>query len=199
MITNAVLLPAGACVTPEEILIESDSFVDAVQEIVGGVYDAVRYEDDDMGFVGYVNDNFISEGLEYNYLATALFGQPLSGNVVVFWTLDENNEYTGEDYDVPEKFVQFINGEFLERVADCYNISVHMAIFFEMAVEQNVITLDDGEFVGRALASNADGTITDDDASRLNDILDTVNTWGQSLDELALMRYIVEKSDAQNN
>ena len=195
MITNAVLLPAGASVTPEEILLDTDNYADAVAEIVGGLFEPVHIDTEDGHIVGYVNENFIADGLEYNYLATALFGKALQGNVVVMWSYPDEDETR----DVPAEFVEFLNGPFLETVAESYNLSVGMAVLFETAIEAGTITIMEGAFVGRALHENAEGTITADDEEKLNEILDRVNEWGRSLDELAMMRYIVEKADEQND
>lgn len=199
MITNAVLLPTGASVTPEEILIDTDNYADSVAEIVGGIFEPVHLDTPEGHIVGYVNENFIADGLEYNYLATALFGKAMQGNVVVVWSQSESDYYMNEMRDVPAEFVEFLNGPFLETVAESYNISVGMAVLFEMAIEAGTITVMEGAFVGRALHENAEGTITADDEEKLNEILDRVNEWGKSLDELAMMRYIVEKADEQND
>ena len=166
MITNAVLLPAGASVTPEEILLDTDNYADAVAEIVGGLFEPVHIDTEDGHIVGYVNENFIADGLEYNYLATALFGKALQGNVVVMWSYPDEDETR----DVPAEFVEFLNGPFLETVAESYNLSVGMAVLFETAIEAGTITIMEGAFVGRALQENTDGTITDDDLDKLNNI-----------------------------
>jgi len=71
------------------------------QEVVGGWIDAVRAED----FVGYVNDEGLLIGLDYNPVASALFGQTLVGNVAVVGAFDSNGVYDGENHDVPARVI----------------------------------------------------------------------------------------------
>ena len=68
-----------------------------LQDHVGGLIDVVRRDD----FVGYVNDEGLLIGLDFNLMASALFNQYLVGNVVIVGALNENGEYDGDNHDTP--------------------------------------------------------------------------------------------------
>jgi hypothetical protein len=76
-----------------------------IRDIIGNWIDCVRGDD----FVGYVDDEGLVSGLEFNPIASILFGQYLVGDVVVFGSLDENGSYDGNNYDVPESVVTRLN------------------------------------------------------------------------------------------
>lgn len=76
-----------------------------LQEVVGGYIDAVRGED----FVGYVNDEGLLIGLDYNPLASALLERSLVGNVVLVGAFNSKGVYDGADHDVPEHIVSKVH------------------------------------------------------------------------------------------
>ena len=69
-----------------------------LRSIIGNLMDCVRGED----FVGYVDDEGLMHGLEYNAIASALFGRYLVGRVVVLGSISPTGEYDGACYDCPE-------------------------------------------------------------------------------------------------
>jgi hypothetical protein len=79
----------------------------AINDLVGGWFDAVRGED----FVVYVHDEGLLIGLEPNVFATMLTGQVIVGDVVIVGALNENGEYDGENHDVPEEIVRLAKEE----------------------------------------------------------------------------------------
>jgi hypothetical protein len=46
---------------------------------------------EDTQFVGFVRDEFLFDGSEYNYLATALFKRDIHGGCVVLWGVDDTS------------------------------------------------------------------------------------------------------------
>jgi hypothetical protein len=68
-----------------------------LQGYVGGYIDCVRGDD----IVGYVNDEGIIMGLEYNLVASSLFQRHLFGDVVVVGAYDKDGVYDGANYDIP--------------------------------------------------------------------------------------------------
>lgn len=199
MITNALILPAGAGVKPEEIFLDEVTMNDTICSIVGcdatnlGFY---TEGDDEVCFHGFVNRQPAYEELAYNYLATALLNRPVYGDAVITWALDDDG-VTEDPVDIPSPVVEYINGPFLSHVAETYNVSVAMSILFEMAIEHKVVTPADGRFISRVLPLATSGEAGPDDVDRLNDIMERVNKWGETLDDLALMRFIVERADAE--
>lgn len=70
---------------------------DAIRNIVGNWFDCVRAD----GFVGYVDDEGLLNGSEFNTIASIVFGRYLAGTVVAVGSLNEKGEYDGECYDIP--------------------------------------------------------------------------------------------------
>lgn len=75
-----------------------------LQEVVGGYIDAVRGDD----FVGYVNDEGLLIGLDYNPVASSLFGRTLVGDVVIVGAFSADGEYDGADHNVPDHIVSIV-------------------------------------------------------------------------------------------
>lgn len=81
-----------------------------INDLVGGWFDAVRGED----FVVYVHDEgLLIEGFEPNVFATMLTGRVIFGDVVIVGCLNENGEYDGENYDVPQIVADLAHNECL--------------------------------------------------------------------------------------
>jgi len=140
-ITAGWMLPAGTNVVPEPILVQG---YEDLSETVGGWIDCVSttMNHDDVKIVGYVNDEGIILDLEFNYLATALFRQPLYGNCVVLWGLNEDGIEDGENYDVPEYVGQFINTTLANATAESYNMATMISLACDYAVEHGYKSAD---------------------------------------------------------
>lgn len=75
-----------------------DQSGDEIRALVGNWFDCVRHDE----FVGYVDDEGLLNGGEFNTIASVVFGRYLAGVVVAFGCLNENGEYDGENYDMTE-------------------------------------------------------------------------------------------------
>jgi hypothetical protein len=120
-----------------------------IQKLVGGHFDCVSTNvgREDVAFVGYVHDEGLLIGLEYNYLASALFGRDLVGDCVLLWGLSPDGEYDGDNYDMPSEMVDSITGELLEGVAIAYNTSVIVAAIIELAIDAGLTTKSEADVV----------------------------------------------------
>ena len=138
-LVSGLFLPSGACVAPEPILV--DGYKD-IQKLVGGNFDCVSTNvgRDDVSFEGYVHDEGLLIGLEYNYLASALFGRDLVGDCVLLWGLSPNGVRDGDNYDMPTEMVESIQVELLEGVAVAYNTSVVVSAIMELAIHAGMTT-----------------------------------------------------------
>lgn len=83
----------------------TDGKYQEIKDVIGGLIDCVRGDD----FVGYVDDEGLVKGLEFNPIASILFGQYLVGDVIVFGSLNALGEYDGENYNVSEDMVERLN------------------------------------------------------------------------------------------
>lgn len=167
-----MFLPTGSNVEPEPFFFQN---YEDLQNAVGGAFDVVRTDlgREDVALLGYVNDTGLLTGEEYNYLATALFKQNLVGNVVVTWGLSPNGEYDGDDYDIPEAMVEFIQGELVASTADAYNLSVMSSLACQMAIECGLCTESDIMELVRGI-NDTDREVVDGWAKKLNDLLKAV-------------------------
>jgi hypothetical protein len=167
-----MFLPTGSNVEPEPFFFQN---YEDLQNAVGGAFDVVRTDlgREDVALLGYVNDTGLITGEEYNYLATALFKQNLVGNVVVTWGLSPNGEYDGDDYDIPESMVEFIQGELVHSTAEAYNLSVMSSLACQMAVACGIRTEDDIMDIVRGMNS-ADRDEANSWAKKLNEMLEAV-------------------------
>ncbi len=167
-----MFLPSGSNVEPEPFFFQN---YEDLQNAVGGAFDVVRTDlgREDVALLGYVNDIGLLTDLEYNYLATALFKQNLVGNVVVTWGLSPNGEYDGDDYDIPEAMVEFIQGELVASTADAYNLSVMSSLACQMAIECGLCTESDIMELVRGI-NDTDREVVDGWAKKLNELLEAV-------------------------
>jgi hypothetical protein len=138
-LVSGLFLPSGACVEPQHILV--DGYKD-IQKYVGGNFDCVSTNvgRDDVSFEGYVHDEGLLIGLEYNYLASALFGRDLVGDCVLLWGLSPDGERDGDNYDMPAEMVESITTELLEGVSIAYNASVVVSAIMELAIHSGMTT-----------------------------------------------------------
>lgn len=171
-ITSGLLLPAGARVNPEPILVEDYK---SIQRIVGGAFDAVRTDmgHDEVALVGYVHDEGMLLNLPYNYIATALFKQNIFGDCVLVWGLDENGIYDGDNHDIPEFMVEFLSEELMQHVAESYNISAEIAMALDYAVHFNLFPEDEIDMLMLEMLVNAeDGKSNHETMVRVLDIVE---------------------------
>lgn len=167
-----MFLPSGDNVEPEPFFFQN---YEDLQNAVGGHFDVVRTDlgRKDVALLGYVNDIGLLTGLEYNYLATALFKQNLVGNVVVTWGLSPNGEYDGDDYDIPEAMVEFIQTELVSQTANAYNLSVMSSLACQMAIECGLCTEDDIMELVQGI-NDTDREVVNAWAKKLNELLEAV-------------------------
>lgn len=159
---SAVMLPQGSHTEPEPMLY-TDGDIDAIQRVVGGVFDAVRVRvsygpDQECVLVGYVNDEGLFDpNCEMNYLATALFQRELRGNVlVVSGTNPENGMYDGDSYDVPEWAWEGIRTDVLHETADAYNDAVLVNFALRFGPEVGLMERDEAEAFRKRIVSIAE-------------------------------------------
>lgn len=142
-LTSALLLPCGANVEPQPVLVEDYK---TIQQLVGGNFDAVTTNCggiNNMLFVGYINDEGAVNGMEYNYLATNLFRREMYGDMVLVWGLNENHEYDGQNHDIPSEIYETLTETLTESTATAYNMSVGMASLCDFAIENGIISAED--------------------------------------------------------
>ena len=100
--TALVVPPIGNCYSVN--LPEESAFV-IISEHIGGHFDVVRMAD----VVGYVHDEGLLIGLSYNVRASMLFGVSLVGNCVLVGCLDNDGNFDGDDYDVPQQYLDLMS------------------------------------------------------------------------------------------
>lgn len=138
---KAILLQAG--VGGDVIPVDVNGYKE-IQDKVGGLFDVVRQQvNDDIVAVGYVHDEGLLLDLDMNWVASALFMREIRGDVVVVNGYSPNGEYDGDDYDLPQAFIEYMKTTFLARVAEKYNESVMVTAILEQAIEMGIMT--DGE------------------------------------------------------
>ena len=114
--------------------------LESIQGYVGGLIDAVRQPiDDDIYVVGYVHDEGFILDLEMNWIASALFGREIRGNVVLVNGNNEVGEYDGYNHDLPSDFIEYMKTVFLARVATTYNESQIILALLQSAASDDII------------------------------------------------------------
>lgn len=157
---TGLLLNAGVGATVEPVIVDK---LETIQGYVGGTIDAVRKQISlDICAVGYVHDEGLILDLEMNWIASALFMQEIRGPVVVVNGFNKSNEYDGDNHDLPDVFIDYMKTTFLEKVAECYNESNIVTQMLMMAVDKDVITEDELDFI---LDSLGDAVNNDDEES----------------------------------
>jgi hypothetical protein len=141
MIKVGMFLPAGTGVEPEPCFV--DNHEDISRELGGGMFDVVvtsMGQDSGTQFVGFVRDEFLFDGSEYNYLATALFKRDIRGGCVVMWGVDDTGIIDGEIYDLPEAAYEFLRHDLLEFVSETYNQSVMSTLLVDVGVACGLVS-----------------------------------------------------------
>lgn len=138
---KAILIQAG--VGGDVIPVDVNGYKE-IQDKVGGLFDVVRQQvNDDIVAVGYVHDEGLLLDLDMNWVASALFMREIRGDVVVVNGYSPNGEYDGDDYDLPQAFIEYMKTTFLARVAEKYNESVMVTAILEQAIEMGIMTDDE--------------------------------------------------------
>lgn len=114
--------------------------LESIQGYVGGLIDAVRQPiDDDIYVIGYVHDEGFILDLEMNWIASALFGREIRGNVVLVNGNNDVGEYDGYNHDLPNDFIEYMKTVFLARVATTYNESQIILALLQSAASDDII------------------------------------------------------------
>lgn len=114
--------------------------LESIQGYVGGLIDAVRQPiDDDIYVIGYVHDEGFILDLEMNWIASALFGREIRGNVVLVNGNNDVGEYDGYNHDLPSDFIEYMKTAFLARVATTYNESQIILALLQSAASDDII------------------------------------------------------------
>ena len=154
---TGLLLGAGVGATVEPVIIDK---LETIQDYVGGVIDAVRQQvSKDICAVGYVHDEGLLLDLEMNWIASALFMREIRGPVVLVNGFNKAHEYDGDNHDLPDAFIEYMQTFFLQKVAETYNESTIVVAMLEMAVDEGVATDEEVDALMNMLESVSEGDI----------------------------------------
>lgn len=154
---TGLLLGAGVGATVEPVIIDK---LETIQGYVGGVIDAVTQQvSKDICAVGYVHDEGLLLDLEMNWIASALFMREIRGPVVLVNGFNKAYEYDGDNHDLPDAFIEYMQTFFLQKVAETYNESTIVVAMLEMAVNEGVATDEEVDALMSMLDSVAEGDI----------------------------------------
>jgi len=138
MKTNGLLFEAGSGGMVQTIQVDG---LESIQRAVGGNIDAVRKVlNDRIKLVGYCHDEGLLNGMDINWLASALFQQRLCGNVVLVNAYDETGIDDGESHDLPTEFMLWAATTFARKVQDTFNESVMISMIISYAAETGIVT-----------------------------------------------------------
>lgn len=153
MSTYGILLPCDGT----EPLPVSVGDHNHIGEMVGGLFDAVRFDYDaeaieildapasaqEFVAVGYVNDTGLLDGMPVNIMASIVFGRELRGPVVVVSGTSPNGEYDGDNHDVPTWFSDAVFEGGLHGLAGMLDSQAHLeADAIKLAYADGVFTDD---------------------------------------------------------
>ena len=134
---TGLLLNAGVGASIDTVEVTD---LESIQGYVGGLIDAVRQPiDDNIYVVGYVHDEGLLLDLEMNWIASALFGREIRGNVVLVNGNNDVGEYDGYNHDLPSDFIEYMKTAFLARVATTYNESQIILALLQSAASDDII------------------------------------------------------------
>jgi hypothetical protein len=112
-----------------------------IQDRVGGTIDAVRKQvSRDICAVGYVHDEGLILDLEMNWIASALFMREIRGPVVIVNGFNNEYEYDGDNHDLPDAFITYMQTKFIDKVAETYNESKLVQAMLEYAFTKDMMT-----------------------------------------------------------
>ena len=127
--TTALLIPAQG--ETRIITLPSENAHTDIHDYVGGWFGCVEIG----GSVAmYVHDEGLLIGLEPNATATALYGAPIAGDVVLVGSLNAKGGYDGETYDIPD----FLNDpQFMNKATLINNTES-----FRTVIAETIATMD---------------------------------------------------------
>lgn len=138
---HGLLIHSGVGAKVERIQVGE---LENIQEHVGGMIDAVRKQvSKDIVAVGYVHDEGLILDMEMNWIASALFMQEIRGPVVVVNGLSNEYEYDGDNHDLPDEFITYMQTKFIDKVAETYNESKLVQGMLEYAFNKDMMTEDE--------------------------------------------------------
>lgn len=186
---SAVMLPQGAHTQPEPMLFEAGDY-QAIQQVVGGMFDAVRVNvsygpEQDCVLVGYVNDlGMYDSNCEMNFIASALFQRELRGNVlVVSGTNPENGAYDGDSYDVPEWAWEGIRTDVLTETAEAYNDAMLINFALRFGPKMGIIDQEKSDQLRLRIYKIAEQMERGENPTPLNseeaDLMEYLTSWAQ--------------------
>jgi hypothetical protein len=172
---KGVLLNAGVGASAESVEV---SDLESIQGYVGGLIDAVRQPiNDDLYVIGYVHDEGLVLDLEMNWLASALFMKEIRGNVVLVNGNNEVGEYDGHNHDLPEPFIEWIQTNFVRKVAETYNESLMLSVMVGFAVDNKLIDREEiQKFFDDTNSYSSGHEITEEEMKTLSDFINNVMT-----------------------
>jgi hypothetical protein len=152
---HGLLIHSGVGAKVERIQV---SELEDIQDRVGGMIDAVRKQvSKDIVAVGYVHDEGLILDMEMNWIASALFMQEIRGPVVVVNGLSNDYEYDGDNHDLPDEFITYMQTKFVDKVAETYNESKMVQAMLEYAFNKDMMTEDEVTTLLQHLESGVEG------------------------------------------
>ena len=152
---HGLLIHSGVGAKVERIQVGE---LENIQHYVGGMIDAVRKQvSKDIVAVGYVHDEGLILDMEMNWIASALFMQEIRGPVVVVNGLSNDYEYDGDNYDLPDEFITYMQTKFVDKVAETYNESKMVQAMLEYAFNKDLMTEDEVATLLEHLESGVEG------------------------------------------
>jgi hypothetical protein len=152
---HGLLIHSGVGAKVERIQVNE---LEDIQDRVGGMIDAVRKQvSKDIVAVGYVHDEGLILDMEMNWIASALFMQEIRGPVVVVNGLSNEYEYDGDNHDLPDEFITYMQTKFVDKVAETYNESKMVQAMLEYAFNKDLMTEDEVATLLQHLESGVEG------------------------------------------
>lgn len=153
---HGLLIHSGVGAKVERIQVGE---LEDIQSRVGGMIDAVRKQvSKDIVAVGYVHDEGLILDMEMNWIASALFMQEIRGPVVVVNGLSNDlHEYDGDNHDLPDEFITYMQTKFIDKVAETYNESKMVQAMLEYAFNKDMMTEDEVTTLLQHLESGVEG------------------------------------------
>jgi hypothetical protein len=128
-----------------------------IQSLIGGCFDVVTTRVAGNEIVGYVHDEGLILDMEMNWIASALFMQEIRGPVVVVNGLSNEYEYDGDNHDLPDEFITYMQTKFIDKVAETYNESKMVQAMLEYAFNKDLMTEDEVATLLEHLESGVEG------------------------------------------
>ncbi|CAB4139873.1 hypothetical protein UFOVP355_28 [uncultured Caudovirales phage] len=187
---HGLLIHSGVGAKVERIQVGE---LEDIQSRVGGMIDAVRKQvSKDIVAVGYVHDEGLILDMEMNWIASALFMQEIRGPVVVVNGLSKDYEYDGDNHDLPDAFITYMQTKFIDKVAETYNESKLVQGMLEYAFNKDMITEDETKKLLEHLELGVEGNeesmdYVNNEFARIYELIEqemTVGATDQLVDEI---------------